>query len=117
MTDLLWVGGGRDFTDIEIMRPVLHLYLHSGWNLITGAAPGADRLAEKIWKDEEGAYTGVPAEWSRYGKIAGRIRNEKIAIEWQPQRLITFPGGTGTAHAREVAERLDIEHLYGPDLV
>jgi hypothetical protein len=43
-----------------------------------------------------------PADWDRYGKRAGRIRNESMAK--YAEYLAVFPGGKGTAHMKEIAK-------------
>lgn len=104
---LLWVAGGRDFTDGEWMRRELITY--HGWVLITGAARGADLIAERVWQSMDRPYVGVPARWAALGKRAGVARNESIASYWSPRRLLVFPGGVGTDHASRMARRYEIE--------
>ncbi len=88
-------------------------YADAGWFLITGGALGADQAAEMLWRRWEKPYIVQPARWATQGKLAGPIRNRVIADFWKPDLLITFPGGTGTADARDVAEMLGIEHKEG----
>ena len=64
--------------------------------LIQGGAPGADRLA-KTWADQYGVHhADVPALWDFYSKGAGPRRNSAMLL-LQPDFLIAFPGGNGTA--------------------
>lgn len=104
---LIWVAGGRDYDDKLTMEGVLRPYALPGNILITGAAPGADLLAERIWRDKHQLpYIGLPAQWNRSGTRAGFIRNEKIAngdIFDQPDHALFLPGGTGTANAKDRA--------------
>jgi hypothetical protein len=37
-----------------------------------------------------------PADWRRYGRAAGPIRNKEM-LAHRPQLAVAFPGGTGTA--------------------
>lgn len=37
-----------------------------------------------------------PADWDRYGKAAGGIRNSQMLIEGKPDLVVAFPGGNGT---------------------
>lgn len=102
----LWVAGGRDFTDRQAVKEMLIEY-HE-WTLITGAARGTDLMAEDIWRSFQRPYIGVPARWAAYGGGAGPIRNHTIGSQWEPERLMTFPGGSGTENARQVARKLGI---------
>ncbi len=37
------------------------------------------------------------AEWMKYGKAAGPIRNARMLAEGKPDLVVAFPGGRGTA--------------------
>ena len=110
MRPFLWVAGGRDFDDEAMIRRVLRSYaLGDDWKLVTGAARGADLLAENQWRLWAQPYLGIPADWKKYGKSAGFQRNRYIAYNVSPQKLIAFPGGKGTQIAVDLATHLDIE--------
>jgi hypothetical protein len=47
--------------------------------VVSGGAPGVDTLAERWAEQHDIPVTGFPAEWSRYGKKAGPIRNKEMA--------------------------------------
>lgn len=80
--------------------------------LIHGDAPGADRGAA-LWAE----YRGIPircfpADWERYGKSAGPMRNEDMLRELQryTERLVVaFPGGKGTANMVKQAQRAGVD--------
>lgn len=82
--------------------------------LIQGGAKGADRMA-KLWAHEAGIpvseFAVTPAEWHRFGKAAGPIRNKKMLREGQPDVVIAFPGGAGTAHMVKIAREAGVEVL------
>lgn len=64
--------------------------------IIHGNAKGGDTIAKDFatvhWLHEE----PFPADWDRYRKRAGRIRNQQMLDEGKPDVVIAFPGGTGT---------------------
>lgn len=37
------------------------------------------------------------ADWSKYGKAAGPMRNQKMLDEYKPDLVVALPGGRGTA--------------------
>lgn len=113
MKRLLWVAGGRHYTDRDNIKRALLPY--HAWTLITGAATGADHIAEMVWKDMERPYIGVPARWAAYGRAAGPMRNDVIAERWKPSRLLAFPGGRGTEDAIRRAREAGIEIVEAPD--
>lgn len=104
---LLWVAGGRDYDNGDAVKRELLPYYD--WTLITGAAPGADLTSERAWRRMERPYIGIPARWAANGRAAGPMRNDVIAEAWRPQRLLWFPGGSGTADAIRRAAAAGIE--------
>ena len=64
--------------------------------LIHGGARGADDLAGQ-WAEVNGVPQDVYwADWERYGKPAGIIRNRKMLEVGCPDLVVAFPGGRGT---------------------
>ncbi len=83
--------------------------------VITGGAKGADTVAHDLAKDL-GAKTLVHyAEWNRFGKSAGPIRNGRMLDE-EPDVVIAFPIGksVGTRHCIKEAERRGIRTITIP---
>jgi hypothetical protein len=84
MTKRLLVTGSRTWSDEQMIRQVLCTAL-SQWDsneivvLISGACPtGADAICEKIWSEGERPVERHPAEWKKFGKRAGFIRNRDM---------------------------------------
>ena len=89
------VCGGRDYADADYLRCVLSELPVTV--LIEGEAPGADTLA-RLWAQRRGILIDrYPADWDRYGKAAGPIRNQQMLDEGKPDLVVAFPGGHGTA--------------------
>lgn len=63
--------------------------------VVSGGALGAD-LGGEFWaSNNKVPVKKFTADWTRYGKGAGYIRNQHMAD--YADRLIVFPGGKGTA--------------------
>jgi predicted Rossmann-fold nucleotide-binding protein len=89
------VCGGRNFDDKDLVYEALDRISPSV--VITGGATGADSLAVS-WAMRRGVhYRTYPAEWGKYGAAAGPMRNQKMFDEEDPDVVIAFPGGRGTA--------------------
>lgn len=91
------ICGGRDYTfrnsDYELLN-ALH-EKHRFTLVISGGARGADMYGE-IWARLNNIPVRVfAAEWDRYGKAAGPMRNQVMAE--RADALIAFEGGRGTA--------------------
>ena len=76
-----------------VLAPVLVL----GALIAHGDAPGADTMAGNWANWHLIKVTRFPAEWRKYGKSAGPVRNQKMIDEGKPDLVVAFPGGNGTA--------------------
>ena len=94
------VVGSRSFRDVKRMEEILNELLPTldAPVIVTGGAMGADTLAEQY-----AHARGIPclvfkADWDKYGRAAGYIRNIKMAEE--ADRAVAFWDGKsrGTAH-------------------
>jgi hypothetical protein len=95
------VCGGRNFRDYDWLCEVLSGFENSKGAKITevihGAARGADRLAGEWAKSQGLSVREFPANWELHGHSAGSRRNAQMLAEGQPDVVIAFPGGAGTA--------------------
>ena len=76
------VAGSRDFNNYELLKEKLDLYLQNkeSVEIISGGARGADRLGERYARESGKVCTlsRMEAQWNRYGKSAGAIRNRQM---------------------------------------
>ena len=110
MTRVL-VCGGRDFRDGQFLYQMLDA-LHKSNPidvLIEGDARGADRLAGYWARKHHITNLKFPADWKRYGKAAGGIRNALMLAEGKPDLVVAFPGGNGTRNMMNKAKDAGIE--------
>ena len=101
------VCGGRNYRDRDRVFQVLDSIEPSV--VIHGAARGADQLAGAWAKERQVSCKTYPAQWDRYGKSAGFRRNEQMLSEGNPDLIIAFPGGNGTAHMMRIARQRGYE--------
>jgi YspA, cpYpsA-related SLOG family len=94
------VCGGRDFSDRKLAFDTLDdLFHHEVVDcIIEGDARGADRIAGAWAKERHIDLRLFPADWQKYGRSAGSIRNKQMLDEGKPDLVIAFPGGHGTAN-------------------
>lgn len=92
------VCGGRDYLDRRAVFRSLDRLMTKRQivTLIHGSAPGADSLAAEWAKLRGIEQIACPAEWDKHGKRAGPLRNAHM-LTLQPDGLVAFPGGRGTA--------------------
>lgn len=103
------VCGGRDFNDAALMNFWLATFHRRTpiTMLIHGGAKGADKMAGR-WAQASGIHAAeVMALWDALGRAAGPMRNEAMLL-LQPDHVVAFPGGRGTAHMVGLSLAADI---------
>ena len=105
------VCGGRDYANVEFLTLVLD-ELHAKMpisQVIQGGAKGADSLAfDWAIRTKGVSVTTHHAEWEKYGRRAGPIRNG-LMLEDCPDLVVAFPGGRGTADMVRQAKAAGIQ--------
>lgn len=105
------VTGGREYSDYIHVRNILReIHLHEGGIslIIQGGASGADLMASE-WANENCIpCLNHPANWQKFGRSAGPIRNAAM-LQWKPDLVVAFPGGSGTASMVNIAKGAGIE--------
>lgn len=85
------VSGDRHWTDKDYIFQKLDeiSILTPPTIIIEGCAPGVDSIAEE-WAKERGIENEhFPADWDRYGRAAGPIRNQEM-LTTEPDLLVAF---------------------------
>lgn len=73
------IAGSRGIEDIEEVRQAIRDSGIQITKVVSGRARGVDTLGEQ-WAQENGVpIRKFPADWNRYGKAAGGIRNSEMA--------------------------------------
>ena len=91
------VTGGRNYRDTVHVNRVLDDCIGLTV-LISGAAKGADTLALRWAMSRQVEFRGYPAKWGGgRSASAGPIRNQRMLDDAEPDLVIAFPGGRGTA--------------------
>jgi hypothetical protein len=110
MTDkVVLICGGRKFCDSQYLFNVMDAAVRGGLKIdlvVTGGQRGADTMAVVWAKARNIRHKEVIANFHAFGRAAGPIRNTKMLDEYQPYRVIAFPGNKGTADMiRQASER------------
>lgn len=101
----LVIAGGRDYTLTRadyVSLDALAVKLGVA-EVVSGGAKGADAGGEDWAKSRGFPVRLFPAQWKRYGKRAGPIRNREMAE--YADAVALFPGGSGTESMRREARR------------
>lgn len=70
--------GDRNYKDEDKVRAVFKslLMLYNNFEIVQGGASGADFLANKIAKEMNITVKEYQAQWTKYGRAAGPLRND-----------------------------------------
>ena len=86
-----------DYAALELYLSVVQKWRGRFTVVIHGAAAGADSLAGRYARRKHIRESKFPADWVRHGRSAGVIRNQRMLDEGEPDLVVAFPGGRGTA--------------------
>jgi YspA, cpYpsA-related SLOG family len=92
------IAGSRNITDYNLLKQVI---IESGFNIsvvISGNAMGTDFLGEKYAKEFNIPLELYPADWNRYGRSAGPIRNGEMAEKAEALIALNFNNSKGTSN-------------------
>lgn len=83
------VCGDRRWRDKNTILTVL-ARLSDVDTVIEGEARGADTLAREVAEEYGISVLAFPANWNKYGRAAGPIRNKQMLDEGKPDLVIAF---------------------------
>lgn len=83
------ICGDRNWKDREAIFACVGA-LAEGVPVIEGEQRGADKIAAEAGRFHGVTVLGYPAEWNRYGKGAGAIRNRQMLKEGKPTLVVFF---------------------------
>lgn len=120
MRSRIIICGGRHFNDYEAMKEKVDRVLaslgmeKSQIEIVSGHCVGADQLGEQYAEDHQVKCSVFPAEWKKYGRSAGPIRNTQMiqyASESDRPVVIAFvsPRSRGTKDTVQKAKRAGME--------
>lgn len=99
----------RDPKEFNLFEETMEQYKTKIKRIISGGAFGADALAEYYARKNSIPIEVYHANWEQYGKAAGAIRNTQMLLDGEPDLVIAFPGGKGTANMIKVAKAAGVE--------
>ena len=105
------IAGTRTFTNYKKLKESCDKLLanrHPDVTIVCGMARGADLLGKRYAEEKGYGVLEYPADWDKFGKYAGRERNNRMGQV--ANALIAFWDGKsrGTSHMIGVAQRKGI---------
>jgi len=103
----LLVTGGRKYSDKKAVYGILDKLEPT--LVIHGGATGADRLAARWAYEKCVPCACFVAPWETAHKAAGPMRNHWMLEYGEPDKVLAFPGGSGTENMIKQAEKAGIK--------
>ena len=111
MTFHCLIVGSRGYTDYASFKAKCDALLADKIDIeiVSGGASGTDAMAERYARERGYSLQIFPAEWSRYGKRAGYVRNREMHVyisTFAERGVIAFWDGQskGTAQSFSLAK-------------
>lgn len=109
------IAGGRDFHDAKYLQEKMNILLIGlsdfpyKISFVSGMAKGADMVGKAFAKHLGVKCEEYPADWEKFGKGAGFIRNRQMAEN--AEALVAFWDGksSGTKHMINTATALGLD--------
>jgi len=103
------IAGSRDILNYRHVRTLIERSGIDITEVVSGCARGVDRLGER-WAEENGVpVRRFSADWDRYGRRAGYVRNEQMA-QYADAAIIVWDGRSrGTRQMLDLAKALGLE--------
>lgn len=109
----LIIAGSRNVPNDKVVERIINRVVGMyDWNVtevVSGTARGVDRIGEEWAEDHNIPVTRFPAEWGRYGKSAGYIRNYAMASYGDVLLAIWDGESKGTQNMIELADKNGIK--------
>ena len=101
MTKVL-ICGDRNWTDYKFILDTLIKYrddhgIDSIDFVIEGEADGADKLGRQAAEWLHIKVLKYPADWTKYGRAAGPIRNKEMLVDGKPDEVWAFHDDLSTS--------------------
>jgi hypothetical protein len=104
----LVIAGSREFDDYHLLEAKLDAILsNSGMPdvVISGTARGADRLGERWAEARNITVERMPADWNKFGKRAGFLRNTEMAKTATHVVVFMVSGSRGAAMMADISQK------------
>ena len=105
----LIIAGGRNITDLEsesIQAFINFLEIEGITEIVSGGAKGVDKAGEIYAHVHNIPCQVFPAEWNKYGKAAGPIRNSVMANYGDALLIIWDGKSRGSADMKQRMTKL-----------
>lgn len=99
------VTGGRDFLYPQFVKYILDS-LNPTYVFVGDCPTGVDKIVSDWCNDNKVDHKIFVADWDKFGKHAGPLRNREMLEHADDAVVVAFPGGRGTENCAKTAKEL-----------
>ena len=102
------IAGSRNVNDKKLVADALRTYQRIGkiTEIVCGEARGVDAIGRQLAEAQHIPVKSFPADWQKYGKPAGYIRNKEMAMYADALVAIWDGESRGTRHMIDIMNEL-----------
>lgn len=104
------ICGDRNWEDVRAIEEFISK-LPKDTIIIHGLCRGADIIADDMAHKHGLKILKFPAEWHKYGKAAGPIRNKKMIVDGKPDEVVAFHNNL--SKSRGTVNMIKQARIYG----
>lgn len=107
------IGGSRDGISYEDVLKAIESCPWTPTEVVSGKARGVDTMGEQWANENNIPIKEFPANWKKYSKRAGYLRNEQMA-DYADALIAVWDGSSkGTRHMINIAEEKSLKiHIW-----
>ena len=102
------IAGGREIHNYQLLLDAVQEANLDITTVVSGGAKGADALGERYAEEMNLALNVYPANWTKYRRAAGPIRNRKMAENADALIALWDGKSHGTKNMIETATKLGL---------
>ena len=102
------IAGSRSISNYNLIKKTLDNLDFSISEVVSGTANGVDKLGERYASENNISIKRFPADWNKFGKSAGYIRNKEM-VEYGECCIIFWDSiSKGTKHMIDLAKKYNL---------
>lgn len=102
------IAGSRTITEYHLVEEAIRIAGFNITEVVSGTARGVDQLGEQWAAANNIPVRRFPADWNRYGRRAGYIRNAEMGVYAQGAVIVWDGSSAGTESMIEILKRRNL---------
>lgn len=102
------IAGSRDCYDYSLLLKAIEEISWKPTTVISGTARGVDKLGERWAVKNNIPLIKYPANWEKYGKRAGYLRNKEMAKVSETLLALWDGNSNGTRNMIDIAKQFNL---------